>query len=302
MVSGSTPPSSFGPVASPASSAGKYGYGTNIQGYAWYSSSQSGQVWNTTPGNNSTLVRYVSLGSTTMAKDNVIAVTTDGNVSISVSTDTQPTSYSYTTKYVNSTNYHYFVAGSGLSNTQEVHPNEHGVIVLPINAQYIIVTCQLTNLASSVSSGNLWFVSSKIFVSVELPEDQNEVAAIEEQTDTFMDTTGSDAVGTDAITQGQQIAQNVDFVQQTGQFVTGAFGAFADTDASTGLYFPGLTIQGHQIIAPQNVSFLGYLGTDIENTIRHAVTLVMFLAWINGLRGIYHKIFLGEQEVEVVDE
>lgn len=304
MASGSTPPSSFSAVASPVTSAGKYGYSRNILGYAWTNSQYtSGQVWNSTPGNNSTLIRYVSLGSTSLTSGNVIQVTSVGEINVMVSSDTSPTtSGAYVTKYVNSTNYHYFVAGSGVSNKQEVFPNEHGVIVLPINTQYVIVTCQLTNLASAVSSGNLWYVNTKVYVSTELPEDQNEVAAINDQTETFMDTTGSDTVGGDALTEGQQIAQNISFVQQTGQFVTGTFDAFANASPSSGLYFPGLTIMGHQIIAPQNVSFLGYLGTDLENQIKHFVTLVIFLAWINGLRGLYHKIFLGEQEVEVVDE
>lgn len=148
-----------------------------------------------------------------------------------------------------------------------------------------------------------WYSADTFGLSVEVADDEPELQQyIQNQTDELKSTDGSSGVMSDISGQGQQIAQNVNFVQQTGQFVNGVFSAFSDADASQGLTFPGLVIMGHEILPQQEVSFLGYLGNDLENTIKSAVTMVLFLAWIMGLRSMYHRIFLGEQEVEVVDE
>lgn len=147
------------------------------------------------------------------------------------------------------------------------------------------------------------YSSSTLRMTVEVADDEPELQGyIQEQTDELKSTEGSSNIMSDISGQGQQIAQNVNFVQQTGQFVSGVFGAFSDADASEGLTFPGLSIMGYDILPSQQVAFLGYLGTDLEETIKTAVTMVLFLAWIMGLRAMYHRIFLGEQEVEVVEE
>ena len=124
----------------------------------------------------------------------------------------------------------------------------------------------------------------------------------QQQTETLVDTTGSGDIVSGMANQGQTISQGMNFVQQTTQFASGVVDAFSNADADSGLQFPGLTIMGHQILAAQTVNFTGYLGSDVETLIKNAVTMVLFLAWISGLIGFYHKIFLGEQEVEVVDE
>lgn len=200
-------------------------------------------------------------------------------------------------------NMRFFVSKSGNTDKQEIYLDNTGALKMPYDASYLFVTCRATNFSNAASGyGNYYLMNELCKLNYELPSDQNEVAAIETQTDTFMDTTGSNTVGPDAVTQGQQIVQGMDFVSQTGSFVTGAFDAIANADASEGLQFPGLTIMGYQIIAPRMVPFLGYLGAEIENQIKTFVTMVIFIAWLNGIRGIYHKIFLGEKEVEVVED
>lgn len=175
-------------------------------------------------------------------------------------------------------------------------------------AQYAYTYIAVSWTSPSMSSLNGYnrvipFNSSVLRMTVQVADGEPEIKGyIDNQTDELKSTDGSSGVMSDISGQGASISQNLNFVQQTGQFVTGAFDAVTNADASQGLTFPGLTIMGHEIIPPQEVAFLGYLGADLEQTIKNGVTLVLFLAWLMGLRSIYHKIFLGEQEVEVIEE
>lgn len=282
------------------STYGKYSYGTIIQADTYYRSS-SGYSWSSKPSASPcTLVRFISDGGGHMSEGNKILCTAEGNVYVYSTSVSSPTASDYSGYYITANNYHYYVSKSGNADVTEVFPDSTGAFVMPFNAQYFFVTCNLVNL--SAASGSIWTVQSEFTLSYEQPSDQNEVAAINNQTQQMMDTTGSDTVSGDAITQGQQLVQGMNFITQTGSFVSGVVDTFANTEPSTGLQFPGLTIMGHTILQPQMVNFLGYLGTDIENTIKTGITIVFFLAWVNGLRGLYHKIFLGEKEVEIVDE
>lgn len=302
--SGSNPPSTL-KVSPIYSSAGSYGYADIIFGSPRYQSSSGtwrGTAWNTVPSTTSpVLIRLKSIDGGQLANGQRFMLGDTGQYLINYSNLSTPTGSSdYSEIRLNGSNFHYYVSKTGNASKTEIFPDSHGTFTAPFDVQYVFIVSNV-NL-TSISSAKFWYVYHDFSIMIERPEDQNEVAAINDQTDTFMDTTGSDTVGGDALSQGQQIVQGVDFIQQTGQLVTATFNVFNTASAETGLRFPGLTIMGHTIIQPQDVSFTGYLGTELENRIRDAVTLVLFLAWLMGLRSLYHRMFLGEVEVDVVEE
>lgn len=193
------------------------------------------------------------------------------------------------------TNYSLWYKHSGGSTPVKVEPDSKGIYVMPEDAIYVAVCFRITNTDSLkdyivIDSPNLILLDDSV----------NQV--VNNQTQNLMKTDGSSDIAPNAVEQGQQIVQGVDFVQQTGQLVTGTFDAFNTASATEGVPFPGLTIMGYSIIPAQNVPVTGYLGADVEDRIRDGVTLVLFLAWIMGLRSIYHRLFLGEVEVDVVEE
>ena len=196
----------------------------------------------------------------------------------------------------------YWVFSGGWKSVSPVN----GVFSYPGYVQYVAVSFNTPGasvLNSKYSVGLYQWDSTFCNLKVQVADGEPTFeTAIQNQTDTIMNTDGSDSVGSDAVTSGQNLIQGANFVQQTGSFVSQSFGAITDSEASEGLYFPGLTIMGYSIIPVQNVAFTGYLGSEVEQNIKNGVTLVLFLAWMAGLISIYHRMFLGEQEVEVVEE
>lgn len=210
-----------------------------------------------------------------------------------------PTSSTSQTYYMSPVNLRYWVRSTNGTVTS-VNPESDGLFRANVNVSHVIVSYT----ASNMNSGNGWDSCNcgGVFY-VQVPDGEPTVEGyIQDQTQELKSTDGSSGIVSGMANQGQSISQNLNFVQQTGQFITSAFDAVANGEQSQGLHFPGLVIQEHTILQAQDVAFLGYLGTELEGTIRNFVTMVLFLAWIMGLRGIYRKIFLGETEVEVVDD
>ena len=282
---------------------GLTGYGSLIRGgnYTNSTTGSKNSAYNTKPTGNVYVV-YMLNRPNNLAKGSKVVVT--GAIGwLHTNTSSEPTSStSWQLKQCTVSEVRYFVSDSNNGNQTEVFLDETGALKLPYSANYLFCVTRLNNFQSVISGAALWYPDADFQFKYELPSDQNEVAAIESQTDSLTDTTGSDTSVDNPLAQGEQIVQGVNFVSQTASFVSGAVDAVMNTEPSSGLTFPGLVIMGHQILAEQNVPFIGYLGEGLEDTIKTGVTLVLFLAWVNGLVGLYHKIFLGEQEVEVTDE
>lgn len=122
------------------------------------------------------------------------------------------------------------------------------------------------------------------------------------QTNQLKDTSGSDGILTGAQSAGNNIVNNLGFVAQTASFVTDSVSAITNTNASATVHFPGIKVQNNVIAQEQDVNILGWFPTELETTIRTFGTLLFTLAWINGLRRMYEKIFGGEKVVEVDTE
>ena len=272
-----------------------YGIPKAVSGTTRQSASWSSVPSNATP----VLVTYVTSVGTSYAQGVHIKVESNSgghNFSQYYYSDTSHTQ----SQVLNPYNPRYFVFDTNRQNRTEIYPDNDGTLVMPFDVGYIAVTVNVV-LNTSVLPGpeNKWGVTNSIEIFNWVAEDIDEVSAINNQTTQLNSTTGSNTVAGDTLETGYEIVDDLGFVSQTASFVSGAYDAVMNSDASASLAFPGLTIMGHTIISPQNVPFLGYLGSEIENTIRTACTMVLAIAWINGLMALYRKIFIGETVVEV---
>lgn len=200
-----------------------------------------------------------------------------------------------------SDNWRYFVAKSGNSQKTEIFPDENGVFTMPFDVGWLYISSSVSGMGSLSSRGYVSLsLNGKPHIFIDVLETSME-RIVNDQTDMLMGTDGSSSVLDDVAGQGQQISQNLNFVQQTGQFVTGAFDAVANSEEVNTVTFPGLSLMGFTI-QPANVSLTQYISSDLLELIRTGVTMVVFLAWFSGLRAMYHRIFLGQTQIEVVDE
>lgn len=186
------------------------------------------------------------------------------------------------------------------SNWVEITPGHDGVFSLAYSPSWLAVAFVVEDVPST--SGYNQYVMTTIpyrHLLVEIP-DPTFQSTIEDQTEELTSTQGSGNIVDSVVSSGEDIAGGLGFVTQTAQFTGGVFDAFADADATSGITFPGISLMGFSIPS-QTVSFTGYFSQAIEDTIRAFVTMVCFIAWVNGLRAIYHRLFLGEIEVQIVD-
>lgn len=238
--------------------------------------------WNTdATETNPYLIRYVNIGGGQLAKDNRISIKAE-NVTFYYGSATGSNGSS---AVINAQQYRYFVSKGNNSGTTEIFPNDKGVFVMPFDAQYVFVTCRLA-LTTAVRNATYWRFSDGIQVSIERPEDQNEVAAINDQTTQLKDTTGSDTVAGDAVTDAQQQVNNIPLVNILDTFTTGVQQQVNIQDVDGSVTFPGMTLAGFTV--PQaTIRPMSLVSEDMQTIIRSLVTFVFVQAF---LRHIFHLI------------
>ena len=297
LVSSSTTPASFTPLLNPAAHRGQFAFNVAIDGY--WNASDSGffanQAWNTVPSVNAP---YLVLGfianTSALTQGNSVMVYAPALSNFNVSWDGGSKFFSRTIK---GSNFNWYVSTDNMAETVRVYPSDVGVIVLPFDTKYIIATTRLDNFSSYINNSPLYYYDGTgVSVMVEYPEDQNEVEAINNQTETFMDTTGSDTVLGNPNGVQQQINDKLGFVSQTASYVTNVYDSVINAEPTGTIQFPGLTWDGHTIIEQQSVPLLGWI-EPIEGQVRLAITAMLVLAWLHGVRLIYGRIFLGETDV-----
>ena len=272
---------------------GLYGYSTTLSLNSIYTHGNSytdGQCWNTKPGNSSpVLVRFAQIAGGELAKDRRIQISVKGNITFKYSTNANP---SYSSDYLsvtrNCSNFRYFVSNSTTGGT-EIFPDQYGTFILPINAQNVYVVCQV---ALSLSSGVqvYGFQNSEYFkVRAELPDDQNEVDAINDQTDTFMSTDGSDTVVSGTNSSANSTINNMNLYQSVQSMLSGFWDSFYTTDASQVVLFPGISLMGFTIDAA-SVNVFNNLPIPI-NYVRMVVTFIFCSAFISHIIHLLQAIF-----------
>lgn len=274
------------------STAGKYSYGTIIHTDSYYlGSGPRGYSWSSKPSAAPcTLIRFISDGGGHMSEGNkILCNTEDGNIYVNSTSVSSPTAYDYGGYTITADNYRYFVSKSGNADVTEVYPDSTGAFVMPFTAQYFFVTCNLENL--SVASGNIWTVQSEFTLSYEQPSDQNEVAAINNQTSQMMDTTGSDTVSSDAITDGVQTYEDLSLVQQVGTMLTQIQSAVNTTEQDGTIPFPGLQLSGFNIPA-QTIDVWSFTpAASLQPTIRGMVTFIFCAVFLSHIIHLIQAIF-----------
>lgn len=198
-------------------------------------------------------------------------------------------------------NYRYFVAKSGYTNLTEIFPDENGLFWMPFDVGYIVVTNTVSGQGSMAASYEVYIRRTGDLSLLISTIDSSMQRIVNDQTNTLMNTDGSSDILDGMQGQGEQIVGDVDFIQQTGQFANGTYQAIMNSSEQSTVTFPGINLMGFNIPSAQ-VSLVEYVPSNILELIKTGCTMVLFLAWFNGLRGMYHKIFLGEKEVEVVEE
>lgn len=196
------------------------------------------------------------------------------------------------------TNIRYFAAEN--NTFTEIYPNDNGYFVTGFVPQYVAVSVQFTglpNLYNYETNGYLSMYTTPNYGVLRSIPDPTLEDVVQDQTNELTDTSGSGSVVDDVLSQGTDIVEGVDFVGQTSSFISQSVGVFADAEPSGTVRFPGISLMGFTIPA-QDVSVLEGLDPDILELIRTGTTLVLFLAWVNGLISMYHKIFLGVEVVE----
>lgn len=257
------------------------------------SSSAKGPCWNTVPSGTQYLVRMHSVSSGALAEGNVIQVQMNGFVRINATTNSSPSYETWTiSRSLNATNYRYWVSKSGNTDTTEIFPNENGVFVMPFTAQYFFVTCSIP-FGSSMSSYTYWYIdtSSGLTLLTERPEDQNEVAAINDQTTALKDTTGSDTVTGDTVSTTQQRVQQFPLIQMVDQFTTGIQQQVVSQDVDGTVTFPGMSLADFTIPAV-TVRPMELVPEDLQNPIRMMVTFIFVQAFIRHIFWVIEAVFV----------
>lgn len=287
-------PSTF--KVSPFVTSGKTGYSSIIRGSYLYGSASTynGPVYNSKPSSGFSVVYFASSGAG-FAEGNRVSVEMDSALSYHASGSASPTSFGdYEIKRLSVSGIRFFVSKDGNVDTTEVFPQSDGTFVMPFDAVYFFVTYRV---GGSID-GSLWYPStSNVYIRYYVPDEIDEVEAIQDQTTDLMGTSGSDGIAGDVLDIGTDIVQGADFVQQTASFVGGAVDAVASAEPDGTVAFPGISLMGFSIPA-QNVSVTAGLSPDLLEMIRTGVTVVVFIAWVNGLISLYHRLFLGTVEVE----
>lgn len=248
--------------------------------------------------NGNTVYIVMSIGSGSLTEGTQASILANYTFSFAYRADTGG---SYTLLHSTSDYWRFWVAKAGFTDKQQIFPDEHGVFTMPYDVGFLMISCSVTGMGSLSNRGYVSIgMVGRPSVMVDVLETSME-RIINDQTETLMNTEGSSSVFDDVAGQGQQISQNMNFVQQTGQFVTGAFDAVANSEEVSTVTFPGISLMGFTI-QPTNVNMLQYIDSELLELIRTGVTMVVFLAWFSGLRAMYHRIFLGQTQIEVVDE
>lgn len=186
------------------------------------------------------------------------------------------------------------------------YDDDTGCWITPIKAKYFIVTFRLGTVSKYYSNTFAWPTGWTMYQDMGATYTHqitvNNTNETQQQTETLTNTEGSSGIVSGVQGQGQTISDRLGFVSQTAGFVSSIVNAVSGGSAQDGVTFPGISWDGNVIVASQSVNILGWLGSEIEGTVKAFCTMLVFLAWISGLRGLYHKIFLGEVEVEVMDE
>lgn len=274
---------------------GKYAATTIISPGYYYESTTGGttykygQAWNTVP-DNITLVRFASFGGGNLPTGRRIEINCPGTVKVNYTASAIPAGIgSYMYKTITCTDFRYYVSGSGNTGKTRIYPDSSGSFTMPIDAQYVFVTCQISLGVSGVQLWNISDDSSMFGVSFERPEDQNEVAAINDQTETLTNTDGSDTVTTDVTGQYTQDVENLDLFQLVNETFQTIQNGVSSQEQNGVVAFPGMSFQGFTLPAA-NVDPTSFMPSIMPH-VKLVLTFVFCAAFVSHIVELLHALF-----------
>lgn len=251
--------------------------------------------------NNPPLVLYIPLGSTALPKGYRFRVSFSG--------------MGWTIRYLNGSNYtntqfsanvYRAFSGSSLADLQECTYSEGGYVA-PKNSRVIALALQTTNRTGTrLLENHQYYLYSQISLQIDIPdataqeindqsvintEEINDTIATqtEAQTEQLMDTTGSDSVATQQVTQGQQVFENLNFVTGINQALNNMQSAIVSQDVNTGVPFPGIQMAGFNI--PAETIDPTTMMPEIMPYVRTVLTFVFCAAFISHIIHLIQAIF-----------
>ena len=269
---------------------GLTGYGSLIRGgnYTNSTTGSKNSAYNTKPTGNVYVV-YMLNRPNNLAKGSKVVAT--GAIGwLHTNSSTEPTSSSsWQLKQCTVSEVRYFVSDSNNGNQTEVFLDKTGALKLPYSANYLFCVTRLNNFQSVISGAALWYPDADFQFKYELPSDQNEVAAIESQTQTLTDTSGSDSVTNDVASQTNQQIQGLDMFDVTHQISEGIGNAITTQETDTSVTFPGMSLAGFSL--PSASIDPLELVPEHKDTIRLMVTFIFCSAFISHIYSLVQAIF-----------
>lgn len=117
------------------------------------------------------------------------------------------------------------------------------------------------------------------------------------QTEALLDTDGSDSVLSSQMGDGVNgFIARLGFIAQIPQMVKDLYDVILNTERNTYVHFPGVVVQGIELIPEQDVNVFqrGLGSSEIAVNLRYFNTIVLFIAWFNGMKRLLEHQLLGE--------
>lgn len=223
--------------------------------------------------------------------------------------------YSYThtpqeTKFQSATVYRSIVAWWDGSAWHEFDFDENGFAVLPQRSLYFAYVCVTgprdwrydTTAAGDAfavdclpvfSVGGL-FESQQIVNVLNGDNGSTVTGTIDNQTSALLDTSGSDGIVNGATAGGvSSFVARLGFIGQIPQVVSSFLAPIGSASASDGLFFPGVTVLGYELIPAQMVPVWQNGLGDLETPIKAFNTGVLAVLFVKGAKHVFHKDLLG---------
>lgn len=180
-----------------------------------------------------------------------------------------------------------YVADAGNGNVTLVTPDETGTLVMPFEVRTVYVCWHVSGISTG---GRYWYPQNNVVLSVERPEDQNEVAAINDQTETLMSTDGAQS-GVEGYTgQVTNVYEGLQPVQVLGDLADEIRETVVTTESDSSIVFPGMSLSGF-VIPSVSIDPMSLVPESLREPIRMMVTLVFVSAFLSHIWHLIDEIF-----------
>lgn len=186
-----------------------------------------------------------------------------------------------------------------------ISPSSDGLYRAPADLNGVALSVYIPDL-SSYSGRKMCIVNTpRLYVMDASNEDV--ITSIEEstqeQTDTLMNTDGSDSIVSGATSGGEEgLLDKLGFIGTVVQVPLSILDGLTSAEEST-ITFPGISVPlpGGNFVIPMTEIDLWENFPALETPVRTGCTFVCVLLWLNGCKSLYDRIVHGDQDV-IIEE